>query len=171
MLSITDYLHLDIIAGYHEDHQGLPGGLTKIEVDDNRRQTTEPLNGVDYDQYFYGANLVLSLGWGEIEAGYKFNSRELNDKLAGDLGGTIYSSDTERDTDTDDIKLKLTATPNLYGYKNILVAGFDYSRSNVDNKNVFDFFGISTTLAEDIRIVLRQTSHPEAGVRSLTKTR
>jgi iron complex outermembrane receptor protein len=148
MLSITDYLHLDINAGYHEDQQGLPGGLTKIEVDNNRRQTTEPRNGVDYDQYFYGANLVLSLGWGEIEAGYKFNSRELADKLSGDLGGTIFNSDTERDTDTDDIKLKLTARPNLYGYKNILVAGFDYSRSNVDNKNVFDFFGISTTLAE-----------------------
>jgi iron complex outermembrane receptor protein len=149
MLRITDVLHLDINAGYHEDHQGLPGGLTEIEVDDDRRQTTESLNGVDYDQYFYGANLVLSLGWGEIEAGYKFNSRELTDKLAGDLGGgSLFNSDTERDTDTDDIKLKLTARPSLYDYKNILVAGFDYARSKVDNKNVFDFMGESTTLAE-----------------------
>ncbi len=148
-VSITDNVYLDINAGYHEDHQGLPGGLTESEVDDDRRQTTEPLNGVDYDQYFYGANLVFSTGWGEIEAGYSFNSRELDDKLAGDFGGgSLFSSDTKRDTDTDDIKLKLTARPQLFGYKNILVAGFDYSRSEVDNKNVFDFSGTSTTLAE-----------------------
>lgn len=148
-VSITDNIYLDINAGYHEDHQGLPGGLTKSEVDDDRRQTTEPLNGVDYDQYFYGANLVVSLDWGEIEAGYSFNSRELDDTLAGDFGGgSLFSSDTERDTDTDDITLKLTARPHLYGYKNVLVTGFDYSRAEVDNKNVFDFSGISTTLTE-----------------------
>jgi iron complex outermembrane receptor protein len=146
--TITDSFYLELRGGYHTDHQGLPGGLTRSELEADRRQTTEPHNGVDYEQYYYGAHVSLSLGQAEVEADYNFNSRQSDDMLAGDIAGTSYNSATDRDTDTDEVKLKVTARQSVFNRKNVVVTGIDYYRSDVANKNVFEFFGASTTVTD-----------------------
>jgi len=49
---VTDYFTFDFAAGYHTDDQGLPGGLTESEVNDDRRQSTKPDDHVDNDQRY-----------------------------------------------------------------------------------------------------------------------
>jgi iron complex outermembrane receptor protein len=147
-VNITKKLYLDLKAGYHKDRQQLPGGLTKSELEDDRRQTTQPEAGVSTRQRYYGFDLVFSPDWGELQAGYTFNNREFTDMMVGEFGGIPYTSNTKRDTDTNELRLKLTVRKDIFDLKNILVTGIDYSRSKVSNNNVFDFFGPSTTLSD-----------------------
>src|SRR3990172_6040266 len=81
-LTPSDSFYLDLSGGTHSDSQGLPGGLTEAELDADRRQTLKPLDGVDYDQYYY--NAVAGFNFSDhygIELDYGFNNREFDSDL------------------------------------------------------------------------------------------
>lgn len=136
---LTDKIFIDFSGGYHEDHQGYPGGLTESQLGADRRQSLTPDDGADYDQYYFDLKVDFAMGkWGDIEVGYSFNNREFNTDFAS-AGGTIT-----RDTDTDSFKLKLATENNILNHRNLLIAGIDLNRSKADSSSSFPGFSSST---------------------------
>ena len=136
---VTDFFTFDFSAGYHMDDQGLPGGLTEREVNDDRRQSTKPDDRVDYNQRYVDTKANFALGtWGDLELGYSYNNRKFDSDLF--YFGSPFN--TRRDTTTSGIKAKLTVDRQIAGFRNILVTGIDYFDSDVVNKTTF--FGSST---------------------------
>lgn len=129
---VTDYFTFDFAAGYHTDDQGLPGGLTEREVNDDRRQSTKPDDHVDYDQRYIDTKANFALGtWGDLELGYSYNNRKFDSDLF--FFGTPFN--TRRDTATSGIKAKLTVDTRPFNFRNLVVAGIDYDDSTVDNRS------------------------------------
>jgi iron complex outermembrane receptor protein len=129
---VTDYFTFNFAAGYHTDDQGLPGGLTEGEVNDDRRQSTKPDDHVDYDQRYIDTKANFALGtWGDLELGYSYNDREFD----SDLFFFSTPFNTRRDTTTSGIKAKLTVDKKIADFQNVLVAGIDYYDSDVDNRS------------------------------------
>jgi iron complex outermembrane receptor protein len=121
----SDSLYANLRGGYHDDEQGYPSYLTLEEMEVDRTQSTWPDDGAKYDQYFYGAALGYTAGWGELELAYDFNDREYD---ATELG-----SDSIRDTETDELKLK----GGLSFTGNILVAGIDYNEAEAVDSSLY----------------------------------
>ncbi len=136
---VTDYFTLDFAAGYHQDEQGLPGGLTPSELRADRRQSTKPDDNVKYDQRYIDAKANFTLGtWGDLEVGYGYNNRKFDSNLFffGDSFNTL------RDTGTSALRAKLTVDRKFGGFRNLLVTGVDYYDSLVNNKTTYkSFFG------------------------------
>lgn len=133
--NLTDVIFADFQGGYHEDKQGYPGGLTRSQMEQNRRQTLSPKDGAEYRQNFYGLTAGTATGkWADVELGFNAGSREFDSDI---FGGVI-----KRDTDTSELKLKLTSRTSPFGMKNRLVAGIDRYSADVDNTS--DFFGFTT---------------------------
>jgi iron complex outermembrane receptor protein len=130
---LTDYLSLGVRGGWHQDHQGLAGGLTESEIQADRRQSVKPDDGVDTEQYFYAVRGAYSRGPEELAAEWSFNNREFDSKAV--FTGTSF--DTDRSTDTGELTLKLTSRRDILGHRNLVVAGFDYQSADVDNKTSF----------------------------------
>ncbi|MBS1115300.1 MAG: TonB-dependent receptor, partial [Nitrospirae bacterium] len=102
---ITDFFSFDFAAGYHTDDQGLPGGLTESELNDDRRQSTKPDDQVDYDQRYIDTKANFTLGaWGDLELGYSYNNRKFDSDLY--YFDSLYN--TKRDTSTSGVRAKLT---------------------------------------------------------------
>ncbi|MBI5598870.1 MAG: TonB-dependent receptor [Deltaproteobacteria bacterium] len=138
----TAYVSLDVSGGYHTDHQGYPGGLTEAELKSDRRQTVHPDDGADYDQYYYDIAAGFSPNkWYDVGLTYDFNSRRFDSDLIGSFFGSPYSFNTVRDTDTDEVKLKMTGRHDVLNRKNLMVAGVDLYRSMVDNSTFYSTVG------------------------------
>lgn len=129
----TDNLFVELRGGWHEDHQGLPGGLTAAELSADRRQSVKPDDSTDFDRHFYGARVVYAPGREELEAEYNLNDREFDSTAV--FFGTSF--DTSRETETRDAKLKLSSRRDLLGHGNLLTAGFDYLGADVENTTSF----------------------------------
>ncbi len=137
-ISLTESLMADIRLGYHTDHQGYPGSLTAEQIRADRRQSTEPRNGADYEQYFYGLNLIYAKPWGDIEAAYHFNSREFDSMYVGTFFGSPYSYDAIRDTDSQEMKLKAVLKQPVLGFANKLIFGIDYFAADVGQESAYE---------------------------------
>ena len=125
-LNISEKIYVDFSGKYHNDQQGYPGSLTENQLKSDRTQTITPDDGVDYEQHFYGIDFRYTPGtWGDFSIGYNFNNRKFDANFSGYKG--------KRDTDTDEIKLKYTATTTFFNYKNLLIIGVDRYIANVDN--------------------------------------
>jgi iron complex outermembrane receptor protein len=140
---ITSVSYANFRMGYHVDDQGFPGYLTEEEMNQNRRQTTVPNDGVEYDQYYYGVELGYA-PWkhGEFEFGSNFNSREFDSNVY--FFGTPFN--IVRDTDTRELNLKFTSRYRLKDHDNLLITGVDRHRSHVDNVSIYS----GSTTASDI---------------------
>src|SRR3989338_2145118 len=123
-LNISEKIYVDFSGKYHNDQQGYPGSLTENQLKSDRTQTITPDDGVDYEQHFYGIDFRYTPGtWGDFSIGYNFNNRKFDANFSGYKG--------KRDTDTDEIKLKYTATTTFFNYKNLLIIGVDRYIANV----------------------------------------
>jgi iron complex outermembrane receptor protein len=135
-VEVTDSIYAELRGGYHEDHQGFPGGLTRDEIEEDRRQSQTPEDGVDYDQYFYGLTLgYVPAEWVDVEFAFNYNSREF------DADFVLWGGNIVRDTDSDELKLKTTFSLG----DNLIVAGIDRHHAGVDNTS--EFLG-STTVSD-----------------------
>jgi iron complex outermembrane receptor protein len=136
---ITDYFTFDFAAGYHTDDQGLPGGLTESEVNNNRRQSTKPDDHVDNDQRYIDTKANIAVGtWGDLELGASYNNRTFDSDLF--FFGSPFN--TRRDTETSGVHAKLIVDKKIADFRNLLVTGVDYYYSTVTNRTTF--FGSST---------------------------
>lgn len=131
---VNDILSLDFAAGYHEDDQELPGGLTEKQFDHDRRQTFHPDDKVAYNQRYIDGKANFALGtWGDLEFGYSFNNRKYDSTLI--FFGSPFN--TTRSTDTIGLKTKLTVDTKVFGLRNLLVTGIDYYDITADNATTF----------------------------------
>ena len=127
---ITDFFSFDFAAGYHTDDQGLPGGLTESELNDDRRQSTKPDDQVDYDQRYIDTKANFTLGaWGDLELGYSYNNRKFDSDLY--YFDSLYN--TKRDTSTSGVRAKLTVDTRPLNFRNLVVTGIDYYDATVNN--------------------------------------
>ena len=127
---ITDFFSFDFAAGYHTDDQGLPGGLTESELNDDRRQSTKPDDQVDYDQRYIDTKANFTLGaWGDLELGYSYNNRKFDSDLY--YFDSLYN--TKRDTSTSGVRAKLTVDTKPLNFRNLVVTGIDYYDATVNN--------------------------------------
>ncbi len=131
-LNINDFFSMDFAAGYHQDRQGLPGGLTEAQVRHNRKQADFPDDGTKYRQPYYDvkANFLLST-WGNLELAYSFNNRKFDSDLI--FFGNTFS--TVRDSDTVGLRAKLTVDTKPFDRRNLLITGIDFFDSTVINES------------------------------------
>lgn len=128
----TDSFYLDLSGGTHSDSQGYPGGLTEAQIKADRTQTVDPLNGADYDQYYY--NAIAGFDFRDhynLELSYGFNNRKFDSVFF--FFGSPFT--IERDTDRTELKAKFTAKRDIAGRKNVLVTGADSYASKVDDES------------------------------------
>lgn len=150
--NVTNSLSVDIRAGYHTDLQGLPGTLNKAEMKSNRRQSVEPNNNMEYEQYFIGADIIYAKDWGEVEAGYHFNNREYIGNYYGiSWFGNPYSYISGRDSHMSDYKLKIVLKKKIGDFKNTLVAGVDYQIASASEDAVYGEGSFSSTTVTKIK--------------------
>jgi iron complex outermembrane receptor protein len=130
-LNVNEFFTLDFGATYHQDRQGLPGGLTEAQVKHNRKQADFPDDGTKYRQPSYDvkANILLST-WGNLELAYSYNDRKFGSDLI--FFGDTYS--TDRDSETISLRAKLTVDTKPFDRRNLLITGIDYYDSNVLNE-------------------------------------
>jgi iron complex outermembrane recepter protein len=131
-LNVTEFFTLDFAASYHQDRQGLPGGLTAKQVRHDRRQADFPDDGTKYRQPSYDvkANFLLST-WGNLELAYGYNDRKFDSDLI--FGGNTFS--TIRDSETVSLRAKLTVDTKPFDRRNLLITGIDYYDSTVLNES------------------------------------
>jgi len=130
-LNVTEFFTLDFGASYHQDRQGLPGGLTQTQVNHNRRQAAFPDDGVKYKQPSYDvkANFLLST-WGNLELAYGYNDRKFDSDLI--FFGNTFS--TVRNSETNSLRAKLIVDTKPFDRRNLLITGIDYYDSTVLNE-------------------------------------
>ena len=142
--NLTDNIFIDLVGGLHEDSQGYPDGLSQAQLNEDRRQTTTPDNGADYDGYYYDLKSEFGIGsWGDLEIGYSFNNREFNADLIS-YGGTLT-----RDTDTDGFKAKFTSEKDILNRKNLLTVGVDLNKAEANSTSVFTGFDSDTDVSKE----------------------
>ena len=131
-LKVTDFFTIDFTSGYHQDRQGLPGGLTEAQVKQDRKQADFPDDGTKYRQSYYDvkANFLLST-WGNLELAYSYNNREFDSDLI--FFGNTFS--TVRSSDAVGLRAKLTVDTTSFGRRNLLITGIDYFDSTVKNES------------------------------------
>lgn len=140
-----DIMSLDISAGYHDDQQGRPGGLTKDQIREDRRQAANPDDNVKNIQRYVDAKAAFTIGsWGEIEAAYGYNNRVFDSELF--FFGSLFA--TTRDTGTSGLRLKFTADNKFGALRNLLVAGIDYYDSDVTNGSRSDWGSTDVDLSK-----------------------
>jgi len=125
---INSIFSIDAAAGYHEDKQGLPGGLLEKDLRDNRRQSLEPKDNADYNQRYVDIKGNIALGsWGDLELGYSYDNVKFNAQYYRN------AIDMFRDTSTIGLRAKLTAETKISSFRNLTVAGVDFFDSSVNN--------------------------------------
>lgn len=139
---LNDHLTFDVAAGYHNDKQGLPGGLTDSQLAADRKQASKPDDWVNNNQRYIDTKANFGLGtWGDLEIGYSYDNRKYDSTLV--FFGTSYN--TKRSTGTSGLRTKLTIDKKYGTMRNLLVAGIDYSDAAVANKTSFGDSDLSKT--------------------------
>jgi iron complex outermembrane receptor protein len=150
-IALMDKLFIELSGGWHEDHQGLPGGLTEAELAADRKQSTNPTDYIDYEQHYYRLVAAVSVTDNtELELSVAHNNREFDSILFADFGFGQTSFQTVRNTKTDELKLKLTSRHKILGKGNLFVIGADLFDTEVDNVTQYDEIGFSSTTTSDI---------------------
>ncbi|MCK4738314.1 MAG: TonB-dependent receptor [Deltaproteobacteria bacterium] len=140
-LSVTpnDGFYMDFSSGQHTDKQGLPSYLTKAEINDNRTQSTSPLDNVDYDQEYFNSVFGLVEDESILEGTYSLSRRAFDTDFVSS-SGTI-----NRETKTENIKIKYTTKNTENNGRNLLTMGFELNTSEA--RNVSDW-GFGKTISE-----------------------
>jgi iron complex outermembrane recepter protein len=133
----TSFLSLNLSGSYHSDNYGLPGPLTRAELEEDRRGTTAPFDNAESTDYYLKLGSELDLGtFGSLLADFSYRSREFEDRFFSDFGDFLRESETETWAITP--RWILNSTPA--GYRNTFVAGIDVYLSEMEMDSVFGGF-------------------------------
>jgi len=141
---MLDSVTFSLSGSYHEDGYGLPGPVSKADIDskDKRILTDRPNDsGETTDKRVIGG-IEIDLGdtWGIVKAkrGYRYRD---NDYILGYTPLLSLANQTKRiDEDTKTLDVSLIKTYELRGYKHLLRCGLDhfdtlYISTKDDRKN------------------------------------
>jgi len=143
VLDPSDILSLNLSGSYHSDIFGLPGYLTKAEVDQDRRASNSPLDNAKTRDRYVNLGISLDLGdFGSIMSDISLRNRESE----SDWVSWMWQSETE--TRTWAFTPRYSWEGDISGHKNTLIAGGDFYWTDLDiltsdegiNKNSQGFY-------------------------------
>jgi len=133
----TDRIRLNLSGSYHEDSFGLPGALTKAEVDADRRQTVNPDDEGSTRDYFVKAGLDWDLRTlGQLLADVSYRDRSGDSKFPD----AFFPFKNDFDTETLGFTPRYVLQGNVFDRTNKLIAGVDLYHTQQDNKSYSGFF-------------------------------
>ena len=136
-LDATDRFRVNLSGSYHEDDFGLPGSLTKAQVDADRRQSLDPEDQASTEDYFVKAGFDWDLmKIGQLVADLSYRDRSGDSKFPD----ASFPFKNEFTTETLGFTPRYLWQGDLFGYGNKLIAGVDLYRVNQDTTSYSGFF-------------------------------
>ncbi len=148
VLDPTEILRLTVSGSHHSDRFGLPGSLTKEQVNADRRSSNDPLDHAStIDNYaMLGMDLDLA-DFGKIDADLSHRNRNSDTYFVS----SSYKADSTTKTTAFTPRYVWNGEPA--GHKNTFVTGVDFYWSDMD---VNSFFG-PTLSPSDVSQVTRES--------------
>jgi len=144
-------ISLNFSGAFHEDDAGLPGGLTKADMNNlGRRATLTPDNEASTNDGYGAIGMKVKLwDWGRMETDLSYRHREVENFL--DFPASFYTYQDERHLTTWGLTPKYILEKTLGNHFNKLTLGLDFYRSTsvVDSDSVF--FGFPSSNRSEIR--------------------
>jgi len=144
-------ISLNFSGAFHEDDAGLPGGLTKADMNNlSRRATLNPDNEASTEDGYGAIGMKVKLwDWGRMETDLSYRHREVESFL--DFPASFYTYQDERHLTTWGLTPRYILEKTLGNHFNKLTLGLDFYRSTsvVDSDSAF--FGFPSSNRSEIR--------------------
>jgi iron complex outermembrane recepter protein len=147
---LSDAVQFSFTGNFHRDDSGLPGALSQLFYEMDRRGTTKPDDKAETDDGFLTAGIKANLGnMGRIETDLSYRHREVSNSFLSSLPTSSFKD--RRNLTTWGWTPKYILEKTLGGHFNKITLGFDYYHSNskIDSESFFygstTFDGIETT--------------------------
>jgi iron complex outermembrane receptor protein len=145
----TERLSIDASGGYHQDDTGLPGALTRGELDSgaSRRDSLHPDDYADTEDWYLlgGAKLFITdNNYLSVNA----SKRRRSSDFFSFFDAGEYTGKTE--IDTRGWSPQLSINERLFGLDANILLGFDYEKSDEDIRNESVFFGFPSTASYEL---------------------
>ena len=132
-------ISLNFSGGFHKDDAGLPGGLTKADMNNlGRRATLNPDNQATTEDEYGALGIKAKLwGLGRVEMDLSYRHRDVENFL--DFPASFYTYQDDRRLTTWGIAPKYILGKPLWNFANKLTFGLDFykSESVVDSETIF----------------------------------
>lgn len=149
-LDLSDAIQFSFTGNFHRDDAGLPGALSQLLYEMDRRATTKPDDKAETDDGFLTAGVKANLGnWGRIETDLSYRHREVSNSFLSSLPASSFKD--RRNLTTWGWTPKYILEKTLGDHFNKITLGFDYyhSGSKIDSESFFfgstTYDGIETT--------------------------
>jgi iron complex outermembrane recepter protein len=144
-------ISLNFSGAFHDDDAGLPGGLTKADINNlGRRATLTPDNEASTEDGYGATGVKVNLwDWGRMEMDLSYRHREVKNFL--DFPASSYTYEDARHLTTWGLTPKYILEKTLGNHFNKLTLGLDFygSTSVVDSDSVS--FGFPSSNRSEIR--------------------
>jgi iron complex outermembrane receptor protein len=133
----TEHLRVNLSGSYHEDSFGLPGALTKSEVNADRKQSVNPDDKGSTQDYFVQAGFDWDLKTiGQLLADVSYRDRSGDSKFPD----ASFPFKNDFDTETLGFTPRYMWQGDVFDRTNKLIAGVDLYHTQQDNKSYSGFF-------------------------------
>jgi iron complex outermembrane recepter protein len=133
----TDRFRVNLSGSYHDDSFGLPGALTKSEVNADRRQTVNPYDKGSTLDYFVKAGFDWDLRTlGQLLADVSYRDRSGDSKFPD----VSFPYKSDFDTETLGLTPRYVLQGNVLDHTNKLITGVDLYHTHQENKSYSGFF-------------------------------
>ncbi len=137
LFDATDRLTFRLSGSFHKDRFGLPGTLTRAELEEDRRQSLDPLDRAKTrDAYITGGIDWDFGGYGQVLADLSYRERISESKFPDDS----FPFENDVDTDTIGFTPRYILNKEIFGRENRVVAGVDLYGSKQDSQSYSGFF-------------------------------
>jgi iron complex outermembrane receptor protein len=139
-----EYLSLNLTGSRHSDDYGLPGPLSKAELDTDRKATNGPDDDFGTMDEYLNLGAVLDLReYGELTSDFSYRDRETTARYPD----VLFPYGLEYQTDTWGITPRHTWNGEILSRSNTLVTGVDLYWSDMDTETFSGFFTPVATLS------------------------
>jgi iron complex outermembrane receptor protein len=143
-------ISLNFSGAFHNDDAGLPGGLTKADMNNlGRRATLNPDNEASTEDGYGAIGVKVKLwGWGRMETDLSYRHRNMESFL--DFPAYFYTYEDKRISKTWGVTPKYILEKPLFTFHNKLIFGCDFydSDAEVDWKDIV--FGCASSNQSEI---------------------
>jgi iron complex outermembrane receptor protein len=137
VLDATERFRVNLSGSYHEDSFGLPGSLTKAQMEADRKQSLKPDDKGSTEDYFVKAGFDWDLQtFGQLVADLSYRDRS-GDSRFPDASFPFKNDFT---TETLGFTPRYVRQGAILDHAHKLIAGIDLYRTSQDNKSYSGFF-------------------------------
>jgi iron complex outermembrane receptor protein len=128
---LNENISFNFSGSFHQDDEGLPGGLPKYFYKFRRQETTNPDNKAETDDAYGALGVKAKLwDWGRIETDLSYRQRKVENFL--DFPVYSYTYEDKRIFKTWGVTPKYVLEKPLFTFFNKLTFGFDFYKSDAD---------------------------------------